>query len=211
MLGSVFEHDNIKRNFLSLYFYFLELSVSNNSCRVFLSVSCIDLMSRRLHPLNLCSMSPFLFSKSSGSEFILLFLKPFVPTVAFSQLSFNIFWPRDYVSRHNGDTTGAPLKPLRDDSALRTLSSLRGSRGAPEVPPLCRETQSLGQQMLELSCENATLGKNGLIGVPAELHSDKNCCRNNFTMALSGHEQHLPLCSEDLRSMIPSTIQIKMI
>ena len=41
---------------------------------------------------------------------------------------------------------------------LRTLSTLRGLRGAPEVPPLCRETQSLGQQML-----NAPLGINGLI------------------------------------------------
>ena len=29
------------------------------------------------------------------------------------------------VSRHNGGTSGAPLKPLRDDSALRALSSLR--------------------------------------------------------------------------------------
>ena len=27
-----------------------------------------------------------------------------------------------------------------------------------------RETQSLGQHMLELSCENATVGKNGLRG-----------------------------------------------
>ena len=45
---------------------------------------------------------------------------------------------------------------------LRALSSLRGVRGAPEVPPLCRETQSLGQHMLELSCENATVGTNGL-------------------------------------------------
>ena len=34
------------------------------------------------------------------------------------------------------------------DSALRALSTLRGLRGTPEVP-LCRETQSLGQQMLE--------------------------------------------------------------
>ena len=48
------------------------------------------------------------------------------------------------------------------DATLRALSSLRGLRGAPEVPPLCRETQSLGQHMLELSCENATVGKNGL-------------------------------------------------
>ena len=41
---------------------------------------------------------------------------------------------------------------------LRALSTLRGLRGAPEVPPLCRETQSLGQQML-----NATVGINGLM------------------------------------------------
>ena len=60
---------------------------------------------------------------------------PFMPTVAF-----NICCPRDCVSRHNGGTAGAPLKHFRDDSALRALSSLRGLRGAPEVPPLCRET-----------------------------------------------------------------------
>ena len=39
-------------------------------------------------------------------------LNPFLPTVAF-----NICCPRDCVSRHNGGTAGAPLKPLRDDSA----------------------------------------------------------------------------------------------
>ena len=39
-----------------------------------------------------------------------------------------------------GEPRVPPLKPLRDDSALRRLSSLRGLRGAPEVPPLCRET-----------------------------------------------------------------------
>ena len=44
------------------------------------------------------------------------------------------------------------------DSALRALSTLRGLRGAPEVPPLCPETQSLGQKML-----NAMEGINGLI------------------------------------------------
>ena len=42
-----------------------------------------------------------------------------------------------------GGTSGAPLKPLTVDSVLRALSTLRGLRGAPEVPPLCRETQSL--------------------------------------------------------------------
>ena len=41
------------------------------------------------------------------------------------------------------------LKVDLRESQLRALSTLRGLRGAPEVPPLCRETQSLGQQMLE--------------------------------------------------------------
>ena len=50
-----------------------------------------------------------------------------------------------------------PLKPLRVDSALRALSTLRCLRGTPVVPPLCRETQSPGQQML-----NAPVGINGL-------------------------------------------------
>ena len=72
----------------------------------------------------------------------LLQFNPLMPNGAF-----NICCPRDCVSRHNGGTSGAPLKPLRVDSALRALSTLRGLRGAPEVPPLCRETQSLGQQM----------------------------------------------------------------
>ena len=71
--------------------------------------------------------------------------------------AFNICCPRDCVFRHNGGTSGAPLKPLRVDSALKALSTLRGLRGAPEVAPLCRETQSLGQQML-----NAPFGINGL-------------------------------------------------
>ena len=60
------------------------------------------------------------------------------------------------VSRHNGGTAGAPLKPLRDDSALRTLSSLRGLRGAPEVPPLFRETS------VSRTANVGTVGKNGL-------------------------------------------------
>ena len=69
-------------------------------------------------------------------------LNPSMPNGAF-----NICCPRDCISRHNGGISGAPLKPLRVDSALKALSTLRGLRGAPEVPPLCRETQSLGQQM----------------------------------------------------------------
>ena len=57
---------------------------------------------------------------------------PFMPTVP-------TFAVRETdVSRHNGGASGAPLKPLRDDSALRALSSLL--MGAPEVPTLCLET-----------------------------------------------------------------------
>ena len=56
-------------------------------------------------------------------------LNPFMPTVAFSHPTFAV--RETDVSRHNGGTSGAPLKPLRDDSALRALSSLRGLRGAP--------------------------------------------------------------------------------
>ena len=74
-----------------------------------------------------------------------------MPTVAF-----NICCPRDCVSRHNGGTSGAPLKPLRDDSALRALSSLRGLRGAPEVHPLCRETS------VSRTANVGTVGMNGL-------------------------------------------------
>ena len=43
-------------------------------------------------------------------------LNPFLPTVP-------TFAVRETdASRHNGGTSGAPLKPLKDDSALRALS-----------------------------------------------------------------------------------------
>ena len=59
-------------------------------------------------------------------------INPFLPTV-------QTFAVRETdVSRHNGGTEGAPLKPLRDDSAMRALSSLKclrgGTRGAPIMP-----------------------------------------------------------------------------
>ena len=60
---------------------------------------------------------------------------------------------------------------LRDDCALRALSSLGGLRGAPAVPPLCRETRSLAQQML-----NATVGINGLNRVG----KGKSCVRSEI-------------------------------
>ena len=68
--------------------------------------------------------------------------------------AFNICCPRDCISLHNGGTSGAPLKPLRVDSALRALSTLRDLRAE---RPLCRGKQSLGQQIL-----NVTVGINGL-------------------------------------------------
>ena len=74
-------------------------------------------------------------------------LNPFMPTVP-------TFAVRETdVSRHNGETSGAPL---RDDSALRALSSLSGLRGAPEVPPLCRETS------VSRTANVGTVGKNWL-------------------------------------------------
>ena len=56
-----------------------------------------------------------------------------------------------------GDTSGAPLKPLRDDSALRTLSSLGGLRGAPEAPPI------MPRDAVSRTAHVGTVGKNGLI------------------------------------------------
>ena len=70
--------------------------------------------------------------------------------------AFNICCPRDCVSRHNGGTSGAPLKPLRVDSTLRALSTLRGLRGVPEGPPLCRETS------VSRTANVGTVGMNGL-------------------------------------------------
>ena len=78
------------------------------------------------------------------------YFKQFLPTVP-------TFAVRETdVSRYNGGTSGAPLKPLRDDSALRALSSLRGLRGKPKVPPLCRETP------VSRTANVRTVGMNGL-------------------------------------------------
>ena len=72
---------------------------------------------------------------------------PTVPTFAVRETD---------VSWHNEGASGAPLKRLRDDSALRTLSSLRGLRGATEGPPLCRETS------VSRTANVGTVGMNGL-------------------------------------------------
>ena len=87
---------------------------------------------------------------------------PTVPTFAVRETD---------VSRHNGGTSGAPLNPLRDDSALRALSSLRGLRGAPEVPPLCRETSV---------SRTANVGTVGMNGLKKKLHIYREVGPNAF-------------------------------
>ena len=82
-------------------------------------------------------------------EYIPSGFNPFMPNRAF-----NICCPRDCVSRHNGGTSGAPLKPLRVDSALKALS--RGLRGAPAVPPL------LPRDAVSRTANVGTVGINGL-------------------------------------------------
>ena len=55
-----------------------------------------------------------------------------------------------------------------------SLSTLRGLRGAPEVPPLCRETQSLGQHMLEFGAVPSAVEKVIVVWlVEARLCADK--------------------------------------
>ena len=120
-------------------------------------------------------------------------LSPFMPTGAF-----NICCPRDCVSRHNGGTSGAPLKPLRDDSALRALSTLRELRGAPAVPPLCRETQSLGQQML-----NATVGINGL--------NNQNVYSRKVLLHTSYDEKKYIICKGSYICQLSMSFRIKAI
>ena len=58
-------------------------------------------------------------------------LKPFlltVPTFAVRETD---------VSRHNGGTSGAPLKPLRDDSAPQPTGALLGQIGAVDIEDGC--------------------------------------------------------------------------
>ena len=59
----------------------------------------------------------FLSYLGAGDKFI----NQFLPTI----LTFAV--RETDVSRYNGGTSGAPLKPLRDDSALRALSTLRST------------------------------------------------------------------------------------
>ena len=77
--------------------------------------------------------------------------------------------------------------PLRSTFAVRETASL-GIMGEPRVPPLCRETQSLGQQML-----NATVGINGLSvsssgNREAPVHSNVERGTNVLSVPFSGYQ-----------------------
>ena len=52
---------------------------------------------------------------------------PLIPVGNYSY-QFFICCPRDCVSRHNGGTSGAPFKPLRDDSALKAKKNFEPRR-----------------------------------------------------------------------------------
>ena len=60
--------------------------------------------------------------------------------------AFNICCPRDCVSRHNGGTSGTPLKPLRVDSALNNISNKIYS-----LPPRLEEVIGFGAAIPEQS------------------------------------------------------------
>ena len=93
---------------------------------------------------------------------LMVLLNPFFPPLRFRNQVPTFAVRETDVSRHNGANSGAPLKPLRDDSVLRALSSLRGLRGAPEVPPLCRETSVSRTVNVGTWLRKRNGGKNGL-------------------------------------------------
>ena len=78
---------------------------------------------------------------------------PFMPTVP-------TFAVRETdVSRDNGGTSGAPLN-ASETIVLSEHYRLRGLRGAPEVPPVCRETS------VSRTANVGTVGMNGLMCAP---------------------------------------------
>ena len=90
-------------------------------------------------------------------------INPFMPTVAF-----NICCPRDCVSRHNGGTAGAPLTPLRDDSALRAQSTLRGLRRV--------ERRSLSDRKFERNGGHKWVKVDPQLGLPLRREADSLLC-----------------------------------
>ena len=78
----------------------------------------------------------------------------------------------------------------------RALSTLRGLRGAPEVPPLCRETQSLGQQMLNALFSILELSTSALHLSELSLFEPLLFYRIIFFIILSNSEHtHMFICT----------------
>ena len=94
--------------------------------------------------------------------------------------AFNICCPRDYVSRHNGDTSGAPLKPLRDDSVPRYHTNVQregsGSRGGGENALQLAPGHAIGQ------CSGGHVDGDGLGRAP---------CLGRWDGDLHRHQVHL--------------------
>ena len=83
------------------------------------------------------------------------------------------------------------------DSALRTLSSLRGLRGAPEVPPLCRETSA------SRTANVGTVGKNWLINIYLSCEEGHGASVDPGEVGSGGHglEVVLALLGGDLQTL----------
>ena len=95
--------------FICIKNIYLYKEYTNIQIKKSLVTCCMDLPQHKLEAL---------WSRFAWASLIYAgLINPCMPTVAF-----NICCPRGCVSRHNGGTSGAPLKPLRDDSALRAVS-----------------------------------------------------------------------------------------
>ena len=90
---------------------------------LFLSASVL------IEPADLASWNALHFPLVSHRKKKKKILNPLMPGGNYSY-QFFICCPRDCVSRHNGGTSGAPLKPLRVDSALCTSARIVYTEGA---------------------------------------------------------------------------------
>ena len=106
---------------------------------------------------------------------------PFDYTFIYADWYFNICCPRYCVSRHNGGTSGAPLKPLRVDSALRAWKcvNIRGlqllvwvccSQEKKNLPKLAKPSQiSSATFFIEFPAKERSGGNSEkLISLPVE-------------------------------------------
>ena len=71
-------------------------------------------------------------------------LTHFYPQLRFSQLSSNIYCPRDCISRHNGGTSGSPIIPRDAVSRTANVERTVGINGL--KPPNCANTAKVGNR-----------------------------------------------------------------